>query len=647
MISFRRMVVGAAVVLACLAAPAAVHASGSVDITASAQSAPADGAVGQWSALGAGSSDTVNSLAVGGDGSLYAGSSVSSSISGVGRWDGSSWTSLGPLTGNYVAAVAEHNGTVYAGGFFSAIGGVTASNIAAYSSGSWTPLGPGANNVVRTILPTDTSVYAGGAFTQAGGISANYVASWSGSTWSPVGSGTDATVNSLASADGTVYAGGSFTNAGGSPAELIAGWSGSTWSDVGGGVGPSSRRIEELAASRLGLVAGGTFVTAGGPTAQYVAIWSGTSWRPMGTGLDDVAYAVAVDDTHGLVYVGGDFILAGGKPASRIAVWDDAISTWIPLRWSASGQGVAGGYLSAVSVPGGSGASVYVGGDFDNAGNVADADNVARWTWAEPSGTNAVTASPGDAVSLEGWAFIGVPSTGAVYFDGIPSPSYTRDDTTTLSNVVVPAGVSGTVSIEVDAVGGRASVGTLTVPPPPPIPAQPPRNASAGAGDRSATVSWSAPASSGSYPVTNYLVTSSPGAHTCLTPTLECTVSGLMNGTSYTFTVQALTGAGWSEPSSPSNPVTPSGVPEQSIVITGTRTQRLAAVSGTTTGFGMGAMLTPWIRLSPAGPFEQGKITVLVSMDGAFTWERRMRPGRPLAVYFTGGGARSNTLTLR
>ena len=69
--------------------------------------------------------------------------------------------------------------------------------------------------------------------------------------------------------------------------------------------------------------------------------------------------------------------------------------------------------------------------------------------------------------------------------------------------------------------------------------------------------------------------------------------------------------------------------------------------SGTTTGFGMGARLTPWTRLSPSSAFNEGKITVLVSMDGTFTWERRMRPGRPLAVFFTGGGVKSNTLTLR
>ena len=124
-------------------------------------------------------------------------------------------------------------------------------------------------------------------------------------------------------------------------------------------------------------------------------------------------------------------------------------------------------------------------------------------------------------------------------------------------------------------------------------------------------------------------------------------MSGLVDGTSYTFTVRALTGAGWSTPSEPSNAVTPAEASDASIQITGTRTKRLAVVSGTTTGFGMGAMLTPWIRLSTAGAFEEGKITVLVSMNGTFTWERRMRPGRPLSVYFTGGGVRSNTLTLR
>ena len=93
------------------------------------------------------------------------------------------------------------------------------------------------------------------------------------------------------------------------------------------------------------------------------------------------------------------------------------------------------------------------------------------------------------------------------------------------------------------------------------FPPRSPKSVQAVAGDRSATVSWQAPASSGSGGVDRYRVTSRPGSRHCTTtgPT-TCTVRGLANGTRYTFTVAAQVAAGWSEPSSPSPPVVP-GVP--------------------------------------------------------------------------------------
>jgi len=293
---------------------------------------------------------------------------------------------------------------------------------------------------------------------------------------------------------------------------------------------------------------------------------------------------------------------------------------------------------------------LYVGGTFTQTGDGAPLTRAARWTWNPPSGSGVVSAAPGSAVTIEGTGLIGVNS---ATVGGLTVPiDYSASSGTSIT-ITLPGGLGiGSHQIVADAVGGLGVIGSYVVPaptPPPTFPSDPPTGVSAEAGDASALVSWSAPSSSGCYPVTTYLATSSPGGKTCLVsaPARECEVVGLTNGTSYTFTVQALTGAGWSDPSSPSNAVTPTRAPEPSIVITGTRTQRLAAVSGTTTGFGMGAMLTPWIRLPGSGAFEQGKITVLVSMDGTFTWERRMRPGRPLAVYFSGGGVRSNTLTLR
>jgi hypothetical protein len=57
-------------------------------------------------------------------------------------------------------------------------------------------------------------------------------------------------------------------------------------------------------------------------------------------------------------------------------------------------------------------------------------------------------------------------------------------------------------------------------------------------------------------------------------------VEGLSNGTAYTFTVTALTGAGWSAKSEPSNAVTPRAKPRPCIVITGSREGDRIAVSG-------------------------------------------------------------------
>jgi len=77
-------------------------------------------------------------------------------------------------------------------------------------------------------------------------------------------------------------------------------------------------------------------------------------------------------------------------------------------------------------------------------------------------------------------------------------------------------------------------------------------------GNGQATVTWTKPADNGST-ITGYTVTSS-GGQTCTTSgadTLTCVVTGLTNGTAYTFTVTATNGGGASAASVASSSITP------------------------------------------------------------------------------------------
>ncbi len=89
-----------------------------------------------------------------------------------------------------------------------------------------------------------------------------------------------------------------------------------------------------------------------------------------------------------------------------------------------------------------------------------------------------------------------------------------------------------------------------------------PGSVTATAGDGQAVVSWTAPASDGGSPITGYTVTASPGGRTCQTTgALSCTVTGLTNGTEYTFTVKAANAVGTGPASAASAGVTPAAEP--------------------------------------------------------------------------------------
>src|SRR5206468_4288837 len=96
-------------------------------------------------------------------------------------------------------------------------------------------------------------------------------------------------------------------------------------------------------------------------------------------------------------------------------------------------------------------------------------------------------------------------------------------------------------------------------------PPGPPTGVVATAGDGSAIVTWSAPADNGGPAVDFYTVTATgagaPGPVTVVAPATSTPVTGLTNGTAYTFTVTATNAAGTGLASAASNAVTPRTVP--------------------------------------------------------------------------------------
>jgi hypothetical protein len=102
---------------------------------------------------------------------------------------------------------------------------------------------------------------------------------------------------------------------------------------------------------------------------------------------------------------------------------------------------------------------------------------------------------------------------------------------------------------------GATSAFTLSSPPPPSAP----RSVAARASDRAAVVTWLAPTALNG--TNEYRVATTSGTQVCRTTTLTCTVTGLRNGSRYSFTVRAVNAVGPGPSSAPSAGVVPASAP--------------------------------------------------------------------------------------
>ena len=242
-----------------------------------------------------------------------------------------------------------------------------------------TPLATG-HPLIYSLARDGEILYAGGEFTSISGVAATNLARWDGFTWQPVGGGiTGGPVHAIAVHDGAIYAGGGFTNAGGLTVSGLARWDGTNWTSPGFvqptyGWAPAVRAIQFIGDS---LYIAGRFNAVGGIAATNIAEFMQNSWRPLGSGLSSYSYGVYSLAAHasGELFAGGDFHRAGDIAANYVAKWNGS-------EWSALKKGVrreSAGMVRSIYCMGN---SLYVAGNLRYIdGVVSDwgGYGVARW----------------------------------------------------------------------------------------------------------------------------------------------------------------------------------------------------------------------------------------------------------------------------
>ncbi len=435
-----------------------------------------------------------------------------------------------------------------------------------------------ANGVVRKIaLGPDGALYLGGAFTSvADGSGAQYHPHLArilpgGTTvdasWSPSVTGTNAVVYALAfspvpSTPAAVYVGGTFSTAKqyssaptSSPRTNAAAFSATDasvlpWAPVADNAndptdphGPSVRDILLDTATKPGT----TRVYIAG---EFDEVNQNTKIRGVALVTPDTGALVL--NSYGAVAFVAPFQLCNDGLGLAMGTFGTAQT---PALWLADGGQCNGLYalapgtgkqykkiqsdgdVQAVAVQGN---YVYVGGHMTTFDNVAHV-HTARVAMAT-------------GVSDSSWSPAMNPSY-SPYFFGVWSVFAYTDPAGTY--YLYEAGVFKTVSGVAQPKFTWFTNGTVAVP-------GAPTGVTATAGDSSATVSWNRPADGGA-PISSYTVTATPGGKTTTVsgspPVTSATLTGLANGTSYTFTVTATNRVGTGPPSAPSNAVTPNGVP--------------------------------------------------------------------------------------
>jgi trimeric autotransporter adhesin len=376
--------------------------------------------------------------------------------------------------------------------------------------------------------------YGNGLFVMVGGTSNNIRTSPDGITWT----------NRASLGAGVVFKsvcyGGNMFVAAGDSGVLYSSPDGVTWtsrtSNLGTTTSDAIYSVEYAVDKFIATSTAGRISTSTNGTA-----WTVTT-LPSASGLN-------VND---IVYVNGYYVAALNSSSVREAWVSSDLTTWNRRTIGSTHQIVSLTATSGIVVgvgglaSGGNGASIWTAPtnsvlaapDAPTVGTVTVSGTTATVPFTAPANDGGSTITNYVATSNPG-ALTGSGGTSPLTVTGLtPGVAYTFT-VAAVNSVGTGSSSSASNSVTPATVPGAPTIGTAT------------------AGDASASVTFTAPASNGGSAITGYTVTSSPGGITATGTSSPINVTGLTNGTAYTFTVTATNAIGTSAASAATSAVTP------------------------------------------------------------------------------------------
>ena len=270
--------------------------------------------------------------------------------------------------------------------------------------------------------------------------------------------------------------------------------------------------------------------------------------------------------------------------ATKSLTADTAATSFTPI--TASGGGSSKTYSISPSLPSGlslntstgaiSGTPIGASASTSYTVSVTDGSSTSTATFS--LGVNAALSSSAGTVPSGVYKDVAVTAFTPVSFSGGTSPvTYSvspslpaglslNTSTGVISGTATGTAASTTYTVTATDANGdsEASAFAFAVTNQPTAPGAPTIGAATSTGQTTATVAFTAPANTGGAAITTYTVTASPGGITATGSSSPITVTGLIAGTAYTFSITATNAAGLtSSSSSPSSSITTESAPVQ------------------------------------------------------------------------------------